>query len=103
MIAQSPCRTPRKKERAKIRGLSVLFAPILLSACLGASSPAPQYYVLAAPPEKKLPGGNLSAPVGPRIGLLPATLPGYLQRAQMVIREDSRVGIRVDDLHRWGE
>jgi uncharacterized lipoprotein YmbA len=89
--------------QAKTGTLCVLLAPLLLSACLAATSPSPSYYVLISPPEEALPAEGVSARGGPRVGLLPVGLPGYLQRSQMVVREENRVGIRVDDYHRWGE
>jgi uncharacterized lipoprotein YmbA len=66
-------------------------------------SPPIHYYVLANPagqPDRQTEHAGFS---GPRIGLLPITLPAYLQRQQMVIRDENNVGIRVDDFERWGE
>ena len=55
------------------------------------------YYVLTAP----LPSGKeLSSP---RIDIMPISMPGYLSRPQLVVREADGVNIRVLDFDRWGE
>lgn len=51
-----------------------------------------------------LPGeAGVDPRLGPRVGILPVTLPGYLQRPQMVVRNGDSVDIRMEDYHRWGE
>lgn len=83
-----------------------------LSGCFRPSPPV-YFYVLASPSERAAPaapsGVDLAADsgvpprVGPRVGILPVTLPGYLQRPQMVVRQGDSVDIRREDYHRWGE
>lgn len=79
-----------------------------LAACFRPSPPV-HFYVLAEPPVRAVPADVLGNPpgvsprVGPRVGILPITLPGYLQRSQMVVRRDDSVDIRREDYHRWGE
>lgn len=75
-----------------------------LSGCLGVKSVPVSYYVLASPPESNAPASLTTPPRrGPRIGILPVTMPGYLQRTQMVVRQSGSVDIKVEDYHRWGE
>ncbi len=81
---------------------------LILPACFRPSPPV-HFYVLAEPPVRAVPADVLGNPsgvsprVGPRVGILPITLPGYLQRPQMVVRQDDSVDIRREDYHRWGE
>ncbi len=63
-------------------------------------TPQAQYYVLSSPAQ---PNQADTRPQGPRIGLLPPELPGYLQRPQMVLREGDSVDMRMETYHRWGE
>ena len=55
------------------------------------------YYVLTAPEptENKL--------TAPSIGVMPVTLPAYLDRNQLVTRSNDGVGIEIHDFERWGE
>ena len=85
-----------------MKRLAVLALASLLSGCsfsLPFSDPAQevQYYVLGAPSS---PAKALTAP---RIGVMPVSMPGYLSRPQLVIREADGVNIRVLDFDRWGE
>lgn len=66
------------------------------------------YYVLSAPQEylPAAPDGRSQENVqssGPRIGIVPVVLPGYLQRPQIVLRSGNSVDVRMADQHRWGE
>lgn len=85
-----------------------LFALLLLampvSGCIS-SSPPTNFYVLIAPPERAVSAVPHSsvARQGPRLGILPIGLPGYLDRSQMVIRHDNSVDVKVEDYDRWGE
>lgn len=60
-------------------------------------SPPVRYFVLSSP----LPPNSLSEEAG--IGVLPVTLPGYLARQQIVLRDADGVSISVHDFDRWGE
>ena len=80
--------------------LAVLALAFALSGCsLPFSAPTKpvDYYVLSSPVPA---AGQLSAP---SLGVLPVTLPGYLSRPQLVIRERDGVTIRINDFDRWGE
>lgn len=94
---------------ARLAALLVTALPLLaLAACFRASPPV-HFYVLAEPPVRAVPADVLGTPpgvsprVGPRVGIVPITLPGYLQRPQMVVRRGDSVDIRREDYHRWGE
>ena len=60
-------------------------------------SPPVRYFVLSSP----LPPNSLSEKAG--IGVLPVSMPGYLSRQQLVLRDADGVSITVDDFNRWGE
>ena len=81
--------------------LSALVIALALTGCsLPAqlkSSPSVRYYVLSSP----LPEGSTSENAG--IGVLPVTLPGYLTRQQIVLREADGVNITINEFDRWGE
>lgn len=55
------------------------------------------YYVFTAP--KPAPA-QLSAPT---IGVMPVTLPGYMARPQLILRDDDGVSITIRTFDRWGE
>jgi len=56
-----------------------------------------RYYVLTSPePGQRSMHEN-------RIGVLPVSLPGYLSRPQLVVRDDDSVSIAIRDFDRWGE
>ena len=61
------------------------------------SSPSVRYYVLFSP----LPSSSTTESAG--IGVLPVTLPGYLSRQQIVLRDADGVSITINEYDRWGE
>ena len=61
------------------------------------SSPDVRYYVLASP----LPPNSASQTPG--IGVLPVTLPGYLTRQQIVLRDGDGVTLSIHEYDRWAE
>ena len=61
------------------------------------SSPAVRYYVLSSP----LPASSSTESAG--IGVLPVTLPGYLTRQQIVLRDADGINITINEYDRWGE
>lgn len=82
------------KARAPLLSLALALS---LAAC-APSGPNPRYYVLSGPAAPAS-----SAVSGPRLGVLPVTMPGYLDRPQLVTRDANGVGIHVDAFSRWGE
>ncbi|WP_077073195.1 PqiC family protein [Mailhella massiliensis] len=61
------------------------------------SSPSVRYYVLSSP----LPQSSASEAAS--IGVLPVTLPGYLTRQQIVLRDTDGVSITINEYDRWAE
>lgn len=85
-----------------MKKLSALALAFLLSGCsvsLPFAGPTQQvkYFVLTSP------GSTGKEAAAPRIGVLPLSMPGYLSRPQLVVREADGVNIRVLDFERWGE
>lgn len=81
--------------------LPALSLALVLSGCslpahIG-STPPVRYYVLSSP----LPGNSSSESAG--IGVLPVTLPGYLTRQQIVLREPDGISLTINEFDRWGE
>lgn len=81
---------------------AVLALVLLLSLAGCFSSPAVHFYVLASPEGEDMSTRDQGAD-GPRVAIMPVSLPGYLQRPQMVVRREDDVDIRIEDYHRWGE
>ena len=86
--------------------MKLRFAPLLLAFVLtGCSFSIPligpstevHYYVLDAPVPTH---GTMRSSC---IGVLPVSLPGYLSRPQLVVRERDSVNISIRDFDRWGE
>lgn len=91
------------------RAAAVLLAAVAclaLTACFRPSPPV-HFYVLAeapaVPADTPAHASGMSPRTGPRVGIVPITLPGYLQHPQMVVRQGDSVDIRREDYHRWGE
>lgn len=83
--------------------MRAVFALVLLLSLAGCfSSPAVHFYVLASPEGEDMSTRDQGAD-GPRVAIMPVSLPGYLQRPQMVVRREDDVDIRIEDYHRWGE
>lgn len=61
------------------------------------STPAVRYYVLSSP----LPASSSTERAD--IGVLPVTMPGYLARQQIVLREADGITININEYNRWGE
>ncbi len=57
-----------------------------------------RYYVLSGPTLSQIPPAS-----GPRLGVVPITMPGYLNRPHIVTRDADGVNMHVSDLDRWGE
>lgn len=81
---------------------AVLALVLLLSLAGCFSSPVVHFYVLASPEGEDISARDREAE-GPRVAIMPVSLPGYLQRPQMVVRQGDDVDIRIEDFHRWGE
>lgn len=81
---------------------AALFLALLLGGCSLPvplmKSPTVYYYVLSTPQTEA------AHPVdGQRIGVVPVSLSGYLNRPQIVTRSEDGVNIQISDFHRWGE
>lgn len=83
-----------------MRAVLVLCLLLSLTGCF--SSPSVHFYVLASPVGEDISARENGAE-GPRVAIMPVSLPGYLQRPQMVVRRGDDVDIRIEDYHRWGE
>lgn len=75
----------------------VLGASLFLAACLGPRADPSAYYLLApvAPPA-------VEPPLAVTIGIGPVTIPGYLDRLQIVTRLGDNE-LAVSEVDRWGE
>jgi uncharacterized protein len=86
-----------KTPKYLVPGVVLLLAMVLVfSACAGKSASS-KFYVL-----NSLPQPALSAPEGATIGVLPVTMPDYLDRPQVVTRV-SENEINLDEFSRWAE
>ena len=78
--------------------VALLIALTLWSGC--ARSPASRFYVLT-----EVPGSTVAAAAEPgrgaSVGVGPVSLPGYLDRLQIVTRRGAQ--LQVDEFERWGE
>ena len=84
-----------------MKRLSALALAFLLSGCsltLPFAGPTQkvEYYVLTSP----VSAAKEMDP--PRIGVMPLSMPGYLTRPQLVVREADGVNIRADDTENHG-
>lgn len=84
-------------KRLTVFALTLLLAGCSLSLPFSGPQRLVQYYVLDAPAPA---GKELSSP---RYGIMPVSMPGYLNRPQLVVRESNDVNIRILDFDRWGE
>lgn len=76
----------------------VLLAALAPAACLGPREDTSAFFLLSPAP----PAAAASSPVQVTVGLGPIVLPGYLDRAQMVVRlSDNQIALSEAD--RWAE
>ena len=77
---------------------------LLLAGCAITSgrSPEQRHYVLTLPQEAA-PAMTSAEVTGPRIGVGPVTLPGYLDRPQIFIRQPGAADVQLSEFDRWGE
>lgn len=91
---------------ARLALLATALACLALTACFRPLPPV-RFYVLAeAPALSAAPLARTSGAfprTGPRVGIEPVSLPGYLQHPQMVVRQGDSVDIRREEYHRWAE
>ena len=85
--------------RVALSGLAVL----ALCACsIGQRSPEARYYVLALP-AASAPADGARDVTGPRVGIGPVSLPNYLDRQQIFIRQSGSTDVMLEEYDRWGE
>lgn len=75
-----------------------LAAAIVAEGCLGPRADQSTYFLLTS---TAVPG-EIPAPLSARLGLGPVTLPGYLDRSELVTRV-SENQLAVSDIERWAE
>ncbi|MBR3880607.1 MAG: membrane integrity-associated transporter subunit PqiC [Mailhella sp.] len=85
--------------KARIAALLLAFSLTGCSFSLPLMGPSEEvrYYVLTSPKPKQRSMHET------RIGVLPVSLPGYLSRPQLVVRDKDSVNINIRDFDRWGE
>jgi uncharacterized protein len=83
----------------RVRPRAVGLLLILLSACAGGSNPPNRYYVLDAAAGSASTGPG-PAQSGPRIGVAPVALPGYLDQPGITTRGGGNEVVRAD-FDRW--
>ena len=79
-----------------------LFALALAGCGIGQRSPETRYYVLALPSSSGQAAG-MRAITGPRVSVGPISLPAYLDRQQIFIRQGNSTDVKLADYDRWGE
>ncbi|WP_303238302.1 membrane integrity-associated transporter subunit PqiC [uncultured Bilophila sp.] len=84
--------------------LTALLALSLLAAggCSVGRSPRPDFYMLSSPAENAAVPGHEAA-VGPRVAIGPVTIPGYLDRPQIFVRDGNQVKVRLEEFNHWSE
>jgi uncharacterized lipoprotein YmbA len=86
--------------------LCILFpvlAPVLvLTGCAVSRSPETHYHVLALPEDLGRRIGT-RAITGPRVSVGPISLPAYLDRPSIFIRQGTSTDVRLAEYDRWGE
>lgn len=81
--------------------LLALAALLATSGCLG-RSPRPHFYMLASPAENAVTPGT-EAVRGPRVAIGPVSIPGYLDRPQIFLREGNDVTVKLAEFNQWSE
>lgn len=83
--------------------LLLLFLVVLLGGCSSfGRSPRTDFYMLSSPEEAHF-SGNQNLMTGPRVAIGPVTIPGYLDRPQIFVRENNKVTIELKDFSQWSE
>jgi uncharacterized lipoprotein YmbA len=88
---------------SRIAGLLPGLLVLILAGCsIGQRSPETRHYVLALPSDS----GRISGPraiTGPRVDIGPISLPAYLDREQIFIRQGGSTNVKLAEYDQWAE
>ena len=92
-----------KKLVSLLPALLALFGLLAASGCSPfGRSPRPDFYVLSSPAENAVEPGH-EAVAGPRVAIGPVTIPAYLDRPQIFLRDDNQVKVHLEEFNQWSE
>ena len=87
----------------KTTALFLLCLALLIGGCSSLGrSPRPDFYMLSSPAEAHIPHER-NITTGPRVAVGPVTIPGYLDRPQLFVREGNSVNVRLEEFNQWSE
>ncbi len=92
--------TPARRRLGRCCSLVLLIGLALSAGCAWRSAPT-RFYVLAGVPRSTAAARSAEPGRGPTLGVGPVTLPGYLERANIVTRRGEELDVA--DFDRWGE
>ena len=92
------------KKRAPSLLLALLALAGLLTAggCSLGRSPRPDFYMLSSPVENVVQSGKEKIS-GPRVAIGPVSIPGYLDRPQLFLRDGNDVKVELAEFNHWSE
>ena len=90
------------KKRAPSLLLALLALAGLLTAggCSLGRSPRPDFYMLSSPVENVVQSGKEKIS-GPRVAIGPVSIPGYLDRPQLFLRDGNDVKVELAEFNHW--
>ena len=97
-----------KGSHLKKRAPSLLLALLALAGLLTAGgcslgrSPRPDFYMLSSPVENVVQSGKEKIS-GPRVAIGPVSIPGYLDRPQLFLRDGNDVKVELAEFNHWSE
>ncbi len=81
-----------------MKNFIAIMCVLFLTACSSHNLQNTNFYVLEAPMIE-----DTFSEVHTKIGVLPINLPSYLDRQQMVLRDENSTQVRIDEYNRWAE
>ena len=82
--------------------LLALAGLLSIGGCLLGRSPRPDFYMLSSPVENVVQSGKEKIS-GPRVAIGPVSIPGYLDRPQLFLRDGNDVKVELAEFNHWSE
>ena len=82
--------------------LLALAGLLSIGGCSLGRSPRPDFYMLSSPVENVVLSGKEKIS-GPRVAIGPVSIPGYLDRPQLFLRDGNDVKVELAEFNHWSE
>ena len=92
----------KKRTPSLLLALLALAGLLTAGGCSLGRSPRPDFYMLSSPVENVVQSGKEKIS-GPRVAIGPVSIPGYLDRPQLFLRDGNDVKVELAEFNHWSE